>query len=157
MFILIEDRAEIRQAQSDLEVTIRREFPVTTIRDIGWQGGRQLQGNLLVLVSRRQEQCSPPSTAELVWPYWRRPGRGIAVEVNTSYADRNDSMAGFFARNTVNGRTYLFHSGRVGGGAEGVTTDALVAWSDLELQLIDAKDGSRKEGILVGPVLFRSI
>ena len=40
MFILIEDRAEIRRAQSQLEATLRREFSIKEVRDIGWQGDR---------------------------------------------------------------------------------------------------------------------
>jgi hypothetical protein len=50
---------------------------------------------------------------------------------------------------------YLFHSGRVGGGAAGVKKDALVAWSDLVLQPVYAGDGSHREGILVMPVAGR--
>ena len=32
---------------------------------------------------------------------------------------RNDSVAGFFAKHASSGQIYLFHSGRVGGGAKG--------------------------------------
>ncbi len=161
MFILIEDRAEIRKAQSDLEATIRREFPTTEIRDIGWQGGRQPQAKVctdgIYWFWSSDHKNTVPNPRRLNWFGRMGDGRGvaIAVEVNTSYAGRNDSIAGFFARNTKNGRTYLFHSGRVGGGAEGVKKDALVAWSDLELQPIYASDGSHKEGILVMPVTGR--
>ncbi|MEN7431317.1 hypothetical protein VA599_11190 [Chromobacterium sp. TRC.1.1.SA] len=158
MFILIEDQTEIRKAQSDLEATIGREFPTTAIRDIGWQGGRQPQakvrsdGTYWFWSSDYKNGVANPR--RLNW--FGRTGDGqsvmIAVEVNTPLAGRNDSIAGFFARNTVNGRTYLFHSGRVGGGAKGVKKDALVAWADFELHPIYASDGSHKEGILVMPV-----
>lgn len=161
MFILIEDRAEIRMAQSELKATINREFSKTVIRDIGWQGGRQSQAKLRTdgtywfwSTDHKREVANP---RRLNWFGRIGDGQGvsIAVEVNTPYNGRNDFIAGFFARNSANGRIYLFHSGRVGGGAEGVKKDALVAWSDLKLHLIYAGDGSYKEGILVMPVSGR--
>ena len=161
MYTLIEDRAETRRAQSELEATMGREFPTTAIRDIGWQGGRQPQakvrtdGTYWFWSSDHRDEVANPRRLNWFGRIGDGPGVAIAVEVNTPYVGRNDSIAGFFARNTTNGRTYLFHSGRVGGGAEGVKKDALVAWSDLELQPVYASDGSHKEGILVMPVSGR--
>ena len=158
MFTLIEDQTEIRKAQSDLEATISREFPTIAIRDIGWQGGQQPQvsvctdGKYWFWSSDHKQDVANPRRLNWFGQIGDGPGVAIAVEVNTPYAGRNDSIAGFFARNTANGRTYLFHSGRVGGGAKGVKKDALVAWSDLELLPVYASDGSHKEGILVMPV-----
>ncbi len=161
MFTLIEDRAKIRKAQSELEATIGREFPTTAIRDIGWQGGRQPQakvrtdGTYWFWSSDHKDEVANPRRLNWFGRIGEGSGVAIAVEVNTPYIGRNNSIAGFFARNTTNDRTYLFHSGRVGGGAEGVKKDALVAWSDLELQPVFASDGSHKEGILVMPVTGR--
>lgn len=161
MFTLIEDRTEISRAQSELEATIRREFPKKVIRDVGWQGGRQPQvtvrtdGTYWFWSSDHKNQVANPRRLNWFGRTGDGPGVAIALEVNTPYKGRNDSLAGFFARNTSNGRTYLFHSGRVGGGAKGVKKDALVAWSDLELQPIFASDGSHKEGVLVMPVSGR--
>jgi hypothetical protein len=161
MFTIIEDRADIRIAQRELEATIGREFIETATRDIGWQGGRQPQANVRTdgtywfWSSDHKDGVANPRRLNWFGRIGEGPGVAIAVEVNTPYAGRNDSVAGFFARNTANGRTYLFHSGRVGGGAEGVKKDALVAWADLELQPVYASDGSHKEGILVMPVTGR--
>lgn len=161
MFTLIEDRTEIRKAQSELEATISREFSTKAIRDIGWQGGRQPQATVRTdgiywfWSSDYKKEVANPRRLNWFGRIGEGPGVAIAVEMNTPYVGRNDSIAGFFARNSTNGRTYLFHSGRVGGGAEGVKKDALVAWVDLQLQPIYASDGSYREGILVMPVSGR--
>lgn len=161
MFTLIEDRAEIRKAQSELEATVRREFPTTAVRDIGWQGGRQPQasvrtnGTYWFWSSDHKDEVANPRRLNWFGQIGEGSGVAIAVEVNTPYLGRNNSIAGFFARDSTSGRTYLFHSGRVGGGAKGVKKDALVAWADLQLQAVLASDGSHKEGILVMPVSGR--
>ncbi|RYY90110.1 MAG: hypothetical protein EOO15_03900 [Chitinophagaceae bacterium] len=158
MFTIIEGRAEIRKAQKELEATISRALPMTAIRDIGWKGDRWAQarvstdGTYWFWSSDHKDDVSNPRRLNWFGKIENGSGVAIAVEVNTPYAGRNDSVAGFFARNTTNGRTYLFHSGRVGGGAVGVKKDSLVAWSDLALEPVYASDGSHKEGILVMPV-----
>lgn len=161
MFTLIEDQAAIKKAQSELEATISREFPRIAIQDIGWQGGRRpkskLHTNGTYWFWSADHRVNVANPRRLNW--FGRIGEGsgvsIAVEVNTPYKGRNNTVGGFFARNAENGRTYLFHSGRVGGGARGVRRDALVAWSGLQLQKVYASDGSQKEGILVMPTVGR--
>lgn len=161
MFILIEDAAEIRKAQSKLESTISREFSKAANRDIGWQGGRKSQANVCTdgtywfWSSDHMDEVANPRRLNWFGQIWEGQGVSIAVEINTPYVGRNDSIAGFFARNTMTGQTYLFHSGRVGGGAEGVKKDALIAWAELDLHQIYSGDGSYKEGILVMPISGR--
>ncbi len=161
MFTLLEDPTEIRKAQSELEATIVRQFSTTAIRNIGWQGGRQpkarvhTDGTYWFWSSDYKDETPNPRRLNWFGRIGDGAGVGIAVEINTPYKGRNDSVAGFFARNSTNGRTYLFHSGRVGGGAEGVSRDAFVAWSDLKLQPVYANNGSQKEGILVMPISGR--
>lgn len=158
MFILIEDRTEIRKAQQELEATISRDFPTTTIRDIGWQGGQQPQakvrtdGTYWFWSSDHKNEVANPRRLNWFGLIEDGPGISISVEVNTPYVGRNASVAGFFAKSLKNGRTYLFHSGRVGGGVKGVKKDALIAWADLELQPVIASDGALTDGIVVMPV-----
>lgn len=158
MFILIENSGEIRKAQAQLEATIEREFSATETRDIGWQGGKQprarvrTDGKYWFWSSDHKDKVTNPRRLNWFGRIGDGPGVEIAVEINTPYSGRNAAVAGFFARNTANGQTYLFHSGRVGGGAVGVKKDALVAWSDLELHAVFASDGSYREALLVMPI-----
>lgn len=158
MFILLERRDEIRQAHAQLLATIQREFTQTAIRDIGWQGGRrhravlQTDGTYWFWSSDHKDKTKNPRSLNWFGLIEGGPGVSISLEVNTPYVGRNDLIAGFFARNTANGKVYLFHSGRIGGGAEGVKKDALIAWADLSLFPVSAADGTYKEGILVMPV-----
>lgn len=161
MFTLIADHNEIRKAQLELEATINRQFSTTVIRHIGWQGGRQPQAKLRTdgtywfWSSDHKKGVTHPRRLNWFGRIGEGLGVAIAVEINTPYFGRNDSIAGFFARSSTNGRTYLFHSGRVAGGAKGVKKDALVAWADLQLQPIYSGDGAYREGILVMPVSGR--
>jgi hypothetical protein len=162
MFMLVEARSEVQQAQAALEATIDREFKQTATRDIGWQGGRQRQavvrtdGNFWFWSQdHRPKNAANPRRLNWFGRIGEGPGVAIAVEVNVPYNGRNDAVGGFFARDATTGRVYLFHSGRVGGGAEGVKKDALVAWADLGLQPVYAADGTFREGILVMPVSGR--
>lgn len=160
MFILIEDRAEIRRAQSQLEATLRREFSIKEVRDIGWQGGRRPAAKLhsngeYWYWSQDHKNTSNPRRLNWFGRIYEGPGVAIAVEINIPYEGRNDSVAGFFAKHASSGQIYLFHSGRVGGGAKGVKKDAFVAWSDLQTHPVYARDGSQKEGLLVMPIAAR--
>lgn len=69
--------------------------------------------------------------------------------------DATIPLQAFFAKHASSGQIYLFHSGRVGGGAKGVKKDAFVAWSDLQTHPVYARDGSQKEGLLVMPIAAR--
>ncbi|NUG81490.1 hypothetical protein HUN33_15760 [Acinetobacter bereziniae] len=76
----------------------------------------------------------------------------ISVEINTVYEGRNDRIAGFFARDSETGSIYLMHSGRVGGGTEGVGKEAFLAWTNQQpIEVLDSS-GDVKEGIVVMPV-----
>ena len=72
MFILIEDRAEIRRAQSQLETTLRREFSIKKfatsagkVTDCGPRAA--LEWRILVLVAGSQDHTQS-AAIELVWP-----------------------------------------------------------------------------------------
>ena len=112
MFILIEDRAEIRRAQSQLEATLRREFSIKEVRDIGWQGDRLRAAKLHSNGEYwywSQDHKTTPNPRRLNW-FGRineGPGVGIAVEINIPYEGRNDSVAGFFAKHASSGQIYL--------------------------------------------------
>jgi hypothetical protein len=158
MYTLLESSADIKQAQSTLETTIRREFNQTATRDIGWQGGRQsgatvyTDGIYWYWSADHKKDVTNPRRLNWFGRIGQNAGVEIAVEINTPYQGKNRYLAGFFARSNLNGKIYLFHTGRVGGGAEGVKKDALLAWANLEPQTVFAADGSTREAILVMPV-----
>jgi hypothetical protein len=87
------------------------------------------------------------------------PGVAITVEINTTYEDRNDRTAGFFARDTKTGVTYFLHSGRVGGGAKGVGKTSFLTWAAREKRdLVEVVDSSGRirTGLVVMPTEGRT-
>ena len=157
MYLYLESKAAIAKAQKALEATIRREFTTRLVKDIGWQGGRMSEKTVHAsdgwwFFSERHHDTSIPKTLNWFGRHGDGPGVQIAVEVNVPSEGRHDSIAGFFARHVDTGRVYLFHSGRVGGGAKGVGKETFLAWSEVDLhQVVDSSGGSR-EGVMVMPV-----
>lgn len=156
MYILLESKADIQKAQRELEATIREGLSQKEIRNIGWQGGRKV-GSRLHTNGRywffTEDNYHGTTHRRLNWFGKIEPGTGvaIAVEVNVPYEGSSRMAAGFFARNLKNGRTYLFHSGRVAGGKKGVKKDALVAWAELDIVQVATLNGKSREGIIVMP------
>ena len=159
MFTLIEISDEIASAQRRLQNTIRRDLKQRGQRNIGYPGGTKLDCDVAtdyVYWYHTDDFREPgiPNPRRLNWFGLFKPdgGLNISVEINTGYDGRNDMVAGFFARDSASGATYLFHSGRVGGGTKGVGKTAFLAWSDLRpVEVIDS-DGKVKEGVPVMPV-----
>jgi hypothetical protein len=157
MFHLIEDKAEIAKSQKKLEATISRELPVKIMKDIGWVGGRQSgavlrSDGLHWYWSSDHAKSENPRRLNWFGVHGAGPGVQITVEINTPYEGRNDMVAGLFARNSHNGRIYLLHSGRVGGGRKGVSKTEFLAWSDQELVTVWDANGKAREAVLVMPI-----
>lgn len=159
MFLLIENKRDIALAHKKLSTTIKREFSGTVYRDIGWQNGRQDDARLQTS-GRYWYWCSELGSKEeknprrLNWfgVYGDGPGVQISIEINTPFEGRNDSIAGFFAKDTDTGRVYLFHSGRIGGGKKGVNRESFLAWCGLSPQTIIDSNGDSREAVLVMPI-----
>lgn len=159
MFSLLENKEDISKAQRKLETTIRREFNRKVIKNIGYPGGTTFDAKI--------------STNENYW-YWSEDYDGkdksnprrlnwfglfkedtdlqISVEINVPYEGRKGQVAGFFARDNDTGSIYLLHSGRVGGGTEGVGKAAFLVWSEQTLINIVDSTGNVRDGVLVMPV-----
>lgn len=157
MYTLIESRFEISKAQKALEATIRQSFKTRVIKDIGWQGGRRHQETLHAqdeywFFSADYKEDTNPRRLNWFGKYGDGPGVQIAVEINVPYAGRNGLLAGFFARHNQTGRVYLFHTGRIGGGAKGVGKDAFLAWSALTPAKVLDASGNSRDAIVVMPV-----
>lgn len=159
MFSLLESKAEISKAQHKLEATLKREFPRTAVKNIGYPGGTTFDAKVFTnghhwYWPADYNKHNAPNPRRLNWfGLFKEEGiLHISVEVNTTYEGRNDQVAGFFARESRSGAIYLLHSGRVGGGRDGVGKAALLAWSGLRpIDCVDLSGGVRS-GVLVMPI-----
>lgn len=157
MYTLIESKAEIAKAQKTLEATIRKDFKTKAVKDIGWQGGRRAQETVHTkdgywFFSADFKESANPKRLNWFGKHGDGPGVQIAVEINVPYAGRNDMLAGFFARHNDTGRVYLFHTGRVGGGAKGVSKEAFLAWSARNPATVLDANGDVRDAIVVMPI-----
>ena len=159
MFLLLESRKEIADAQRRLETTIRRAFKSRVVRDIGYPGGTD--SNAAVFTdhehwyrSKHLKARSHANPRRLNWfgAYSQHGNLEITVEINTPYESRNGQVAGFFGRDSETGAVYLFHSGRVGGGKKGVGKTSFLAWKNLGPEKAVDSSGEVRDGVLVMPV-----
>ncbi len=157
MFVFVEDRREIAEAQRMLAETLRAALPNRTTRDIGYPSdtvlGAQIwtDGSYWFRTVRHGDAARP---RVLNWFGRTKPTGAlhIAVEVNTPIEGRDDMVAGFFAKDSETGTIYLFHSGRVGGGKKGVGKESFLAWVDRPPMTVFDPNGRPRYGILVMPI-----
>jgi hypothetical protein len=159
MLIYVEDKSEIKRAQNRLERTLRKHFSTKSKKDIGYPGGRVRQAEVFTdgrywfrsadLIAR---QAAHPRRLNWFGRYSDRPGTGIIVEINVAYEGRDAQAAGFFARDSETGITYLMHSGRVGGGTNGVGKTSFRTFSrEPPIKVLDSRGNSR-DGLVVMPI-----
>ena len=112
------------------------------------------EGHLFYAYTKTEDS----STIERYWNGFgllnsSRSSQDITVEINVALESHSQAVAGFFARNTTTGRIYLLHSGKIGGGFEGVGRNAFLAWSRNRLvPTHDKLDRPARLGILLSPV-----
>ena len=159
MYTLVAGRVEIEKAQRSLEASIRRTFRAKATRNIGYPGGNQRDAVVATdgyywywTADHKAKDVANPRRLNWFGLIGSVTRAEITVEINTTFSGRNDSVAGFFARNNETGMTYLFHSGRIGGGTTGVKKEAFLTWTGLELMRVFDSEGKVREGILVMPV-----
>ncbi len=159
MFTLVESKAEIKKAQRKLEATIRRDFTIKTIRNIGHPGGTNSDARVQTdhhhwFWSGDKVGASEPNPRRLNWfgLYRKDSDLQISVEINIPHEPRNHEVAGFFGRDNDGGAIYLFHSGRVGGGKKGVGRGAFLAWRNEPLDEVVDSAGIIRHGVLVMPI-----
>lgn len=159
MYTLLENRQAIAKAQRTLERTLHHTFNEKGTYNIGYPGGTSFDNKVHCYqqywyhaADHKSEEVKNPRRLNWFGMLSSGSSLNISVEINVAYEGRNDRVAGFFARHEETGQIYLFHSGRVGGGTEGVGRDALLAWSNLELHAVNDAEGKVREGVLVMPV-----
>lgn len=159
MLIILTDKGDIRAAQATLEKTIRKEFRQRKISNIGYSGGMRRDVGIFsdgiywcMSENHRSKETASPRRLNWFGKMLDKRDQEITVETNTTYAGRNDRIAGFFARDTETDTTYLLHSGKIGGGRKGVGRNAFLAWFNEELHIAADKDGDERSGVIVMPV-----
>jgi hypothetical protein len=159
MFFMLEKRAEIARAQDLLELTLEQQSDGEVVRDIGYPGGRRPGETIKTFGNYwywpgalKAGSTTTPRRLNWFGLYSDNDGVSITVEVNVVKKGRNDRVGGFFGRDSDTGRTYLFHSARIGGGRAGVGKEAFLAWSNEPLRQVMDSEGSYREGVLMGPV-----
>jgi len=163
MFVLLESKDDVAQAQNDMEESLAKYLPLQRHRSIGFpsdtvRDARVRTNGEFWHRTADFKESSEPSPRRLNWfGVYREPlDLEITVEVNIAYSGNNGRVAGFFAKNSETGTVYLMHSGRVGGGRPGVGKDAFLSWSGLPLQEAVDAQGNKRLGIVVMPVTGRS-
>ncbi len=73
----------------------------------------------------------------------------IVVEINVPAEGNSGRVAGFFARGSETGATFLMHSGDVGGGRPGIGGREFLAWSRSKLVDVASEVGSTRRGIAI--------
>jgi len=158
LFTLLESKREIANAQRKLEASVRRDFTKRVVRNIGFPGGTVFDakvftnGEYWFWSKDSHDQETHPKRLNWLGVYKERAGLEISVEINSPYEGRDDSIAGFFARDSESGAVYLFHSGRIGGGTKGVGKTAFLAWTEQRPVRILDSEGKSRYGVLVMPV-----
>lgn len=157
MFVLVEDRAEIRAAQAELERALLRGLNEEARRDIGWRGNRKRDALLHsdgTYWYWRGNHRNTPIPRRLNWFGMMSEDRGvsISVEVNVPYSGNHPDVSGFFARRVEDNSVFLCHSGSLGGGKLGMKRDAFLAHSHLRPIPVYATGGKSREGLIVMPV-----
>ncbi|ESX54721.1 hypothetical protein X760_27760 [Mesorhizobium sp. LSHC422A00] len=76
-----------------------------------------------------------------------RSGQRITIEINIRLDDGRTE--GFFAKDEI-GHLYLMHSGRPGGGKQGVSRENFLAWLKPELLPVSNGIGATRAGIVIG-------
>jgi hypothetical protein len=158
MFIYLEARKKIAEAQRKLEATLQKEFPRQAVKDIGYPGNTERDATVFTngrywFWSKDHRDRKVANPRRLNWfGLFSEDALEITVEVNTAYEGRNNQAGGFFAQEVESGVVYLLHSGRVGGGTTGVGKNAFRAWAGEPLIEVIDSDGNIRDGSLVMPV-----
>jgi hypothetical protein len=162
LYTIIESKEQVSRAQRQLEATLKQDFRLTAVKNIGHPGGTTL--NAVVFTNREHwywtsdlDRGNTKSPRQLNWYGLMRDGNAlqIGVEINTLFEGHSQRLAGFFARDNATGAIYLLHSGRVGGGTKGVGQDAFLAWSNLPLKEVVDSAGRIRKAVLITPVKGR--
>ena len=158
MLHLVQDTKDKKSAQAALERNLKSALPPKGNQNIGFPGGNVNQ----TLFSARDGELwvsfSGPSEDSAVPRFWNafgvyrpeRPSQTITVEINIPAYRNTAQVAGFFARDSDTGDIFVMHSGKVGGGRQGIGKSAFLVWSKAQLLEVAENEGRTRSGIAVG-------
>lgn len=133
---IIFDAQGIAAAERRLRERLEADLPAIGKRWIGFKGGRVEHPVYSAGEGRLWYAYSKPKAGDTTPRHWNSFGilreswgfQQIAVEASVPIAGDNARAAGFFARDRQSGGVYLMHSGRIGGGREGIGKSAFLKW-----------------------------
>lgn len=162
-FRVISDRNECLGAFQSFKKRFQKDSQVFPEHGIGWQGGSRAytvywQSSLNIWGVL--EPAPPIGKLGLGYRFWNcfgidnptvRKLLPITVEINMPHQGEDRRVAGLFARDG-NDRVYLAHSGKVGGGRQGIGPSAFRDFlGDEPWHEIGTKDGTRM-AVVLGPI-----
>lgn len=156
MLVLVESKKEIRSCQKRLEEIITKKFTESQKRDIGFPGGHITDAKVLTngkiwYWSKLLENDDNQSCRFLNWfgVINDQKSLNITVELNVPITGINNRVASFFAKDPVSQIPYLIHTGKVGGGKEGVGKYAFLSYLNAKLVNIIDSEGKTKQGMIL--------
>lgn len=158
MLELIASKEEKAQAQRALSKIIRSTLPSQGKRNVGFPGGN----DNLELFSKGNGELWFGGKILLdhkIPRYWNAfgtfdsslTGQLITVELNIPIEENSEQVSGFFAQDPVTKKSYLLHTGKIGGGAKGIGKTAFLAWSRSQpIPVLARASGKQRFGIVIG-------
>ena len=162
MLKLIESQKEKAALQRDLRRTLEQKLKPQGKRGIGYPGGN-FDRPVFSDGEGKIWYAFTPQPDVPVKRYWnafgifdpRSVNQNITVEINIPTDTNSQRTAGFFARDTNSDRIFLFHSGKIGGGRQGIGKNAFLAWSHYRLYTVLDSKGAERFGIIIGELNSR--
>jgi len=161
MLIVVEDVAEKRAGQRAVERSMKAQLPLLGRRSIGFPGPGKNREERIYTKGAGELWCTFLLDEDApIARYWNAYGvyddsrstQSITVEINIATRSNSKTVAGFLAKDPETGAVYLMHDGGVGGGRKGVGKAAFLAWSGSALAVAQRRDGTARDGILIGRV-----
>jgi len=153
LFVIIHDSKAVKSAQSSFEESVRESATQSHQMQLGHQGG----GNMAD-IHYIQPLNFWVGLDDCRNRYWNALGIGnpfrddhsIVAEINPPKEGINRRISGAFVKDSE-GRLYMAHRGRVGGGRKGIGKKAFMAWYKGTIEWVE--DGDRaNEMIVVGAI-----
>ncbi|MFT8676404.1 MAG: hypothetical protein ABF990_14080 [Acetobacter sp.] len=160
MLILVESTGDKKSAQTLLEKNIKTALKRVGKKNVGHPGGNADQiiysnGDGLLWVAFGGLTQDEPTLR-----YWnafglyeaKKNAQNITVEINIAVDSNTAQVSGFFAQDSKTGDIFLMHSGKIGGGRQGIGKSAFLVWSKANrVDVIDVK-GTIRHGIVIGKI-----
>lgn len=159
MLTLVDSRKEKIEAQNEFEKKLRAAWGRRESRKVTWRSGDGKPGNATMNIAHNGSYwfvSNKPHDGQNTKRYWNSVGRyqagrplQISVEINIATESDSESVAGFFAKDTLTGMVCLMHNGKIGGGKKGVGKNAFLAWSKAKPVDVFDKTGNARRGIVI--------